>query len=207
MNDNEIMEVGKTVAKRGRPKGSKDSYQRAGRADLSKMGTATPEQMSAYIRHARDNANLPSIDISDVEQVKERIEWYLDHCEADGMKPTVTGLCNALGVDKSTVYRWEHGQLRPGTHQDVIVKYKKLLEELWEMEMVEGKINPIVGIFLGKNHFGYQDKQDIILTPNNPLGEDVSTDDELKEKYLESVAFDDTDVIEVGEIGITLPDE
>ena len=32
--------------------------------------------------------------------------------------------------------------------------------------MQNGKINPVSGIFLGKNNFGYQDKQDLVITPN-----------------------------------------
>ena len=32
--------------------------------------------------------------------------------------------------------------------------------------MANGKINPVSGIFLGKNHFGYQDKQEYVVTPN-----------------------------------------
>jgi hypothetical protein len=42
-----------------------------------------------------------------------------------------------------------------------------MLEELWESYMQNGKINPVSGIFLGKNNFGYQDKQDLVVTPNH----------------------------------------
>jgi hypothetical protein len=40
------------------------------------------------------------------------------------------------------------------------------MEILWENYMQNGKINPVSGIFLGKNNFGYQDKQEMVLTPN-----------------------------------------
>jgi hypothetical protein len=33
--------------------------------------------------------------------------------------------------------------------------------------MQNGKINPVSGIFLGKNNFGYQDKQEYVLTPSS----------------------------------------
>lgn len=56
-----------------------------------------------------------------------------------------------------------------------------------------GKINPVAAIFLMKNHFGYQDKQEVVLTPNNQLGE-VTPPEELQQKYLEATASDyDTD--------------
>lgn len=37
--------------------------------------------------------------------------------------------------------------------------------------MQNGKVNPASGIFLGKNMFGYKDVQDVVVTPNNPLGD------------------------------------
>ena len=69
-----------------------------------------------------------------------------------------------------------------------------MLEEIWEMEMVEGKINPIVGIFLGKNHFGYADKQEFELSPKDPLGDRTDTK-ALEERYIESVVDDTEDDI------------
>ena len=150
----------------------------------------TPNDMSRFIRQARESVELPEIDISNPEQVQNRINWYLDRCEANGTKPTIVGLCNVIGIDRKTLYRWGAGIDRASTHQKMILRYKNLLEELWEMEMLEGKINPIVGIFIGKNHFGYADKQDIVVTPNNPLGE-LKPTAELEKYYLESVADED----------------
>lgn len=189
MENKELVEVGEKVVKRGRPKGSGGNT----RKDLSWSGNENvqPGDMGRYLRHARNVAALEPIDISDIKQVIERLNWYFNECEINGLKPTVTGMCNALGIDRVTLYRWEKGTYRDGTHQAVVVKYKKMLEELWEMQMVEGKINPIVGIFLGKNHFGYADKQDIVVTPNNPLG-DVENEEEIRRRYiLESIVCED----------------
>lgn len=202
MENKDLIEIGEQVAKRGRPKGSKDTHPRPGRPDLH-VGNKelTASVMSQFIRQARTVANLPPIDISDIAQVQERIDWYLIFCEENGTKPTMNGLCNCLGIDQKTIYRWEIGEYRADTHQAVIVKYKRLLQELWEMEMLEGKINPVVGIFLGKNHFGYADQQEVIVTPNNPLGE-LDTKG-LKERYMmESIPeLDEADIAELpGEV-------
>jgi hypothetical protein len=62
-----------------------------------------------------------------------------------------------------------------------------MLNILLEQHMQSGKINPVSGIFLMKNHFGYADKQEVVVTPNNPLG-DQKSDAELEQRYLESVA-------------------
>jgi hypothetical protein len=58
---------------------------------------------------------------------------------------------------------------------------------MMEGYMQNGKINPVSGIFLMKNNFGYTDKQEVVLTPNSPLG-DQKSDAELEQKYLDSVA-------------------
>ncbi len=56
--------------------------------------------------------------------------------------------------------------------------------------MQNGKINPVSGIFLMKNHFGYTDKQEVVVTPNNPLGEKQETE-EIKQRYLDNVVVDE----------------
>jgi hypothetical protein len=139
---------------------------------------------AGYIRHALATLNMPPIDISDPVQVEERIDWYFHHCADNDMKPTVTGFCNALGVHKDTIRSWYHGEFRAGTHQDIIRKAYRVLEELWEDYMLNGKINPVSGIFLGKNQWtGYQDKQELVLTPNQQ--QDVIDVDTLEAKYAE----------------------
>lgn len=190
MDNMESTEIVNEVVKRGRPKGSTDIQPRKSRSDMLGNADLTPADMSRYIRQARSIIDLPEIDISDIEQVRDRLTWYFDRCEESGMKPTMMGMCNALGISRQTMYNWGHGEYRSGTHQHTIQKYLNLLEEIWEIEMVEGKINPIVGIFLGKNHFGYADKQELELTPKNPLGEMRDTK-ELERYYLDSVVADD----------------
>lgn len=104
------------------------------------------------------------------------------------MKPTVTGLSNALGVSRQTLYDWSKGRRRgeKSDRADLIKRAYDLLAELWEDYMLNGKVNPVSGIFLGKNHFGYTDKQEVTLTPGKPLGEDV-TPEQLEEKYADVI--------------------
>ena len=44
----------------------------------------------------------------------------------------------------------------------------QVLEELWVDYMMNGKVNPTSGIFIGSNHFGYRDVRDVNITPNAP---------------------------------------
>ena len=144
-----------------------------------------PGDNSRYLRHALATMGLPPIDISDPKQVEDRINWYFVHCAEDDMKPSVNGMCNALGIHRDTILTWRKGEYRADSHQAIIVRAHRLLEELWEDYMQNGKINPVSGIFLGKNMFGgYSDKQEVVLTPNTPgLSEaDVAT---IEAKYAE----------------------
>lgn len=157
-----------TIVKRGR--GGKYNFPHTIDPDTIEPGTN-----SAYVRHALASWNLPPIDISDPQQVEERIVWYFNHCIEDDMKPTVKGFCNALGISRQALFQWKIGRYREDTHQAIILRAYDFLEELWEANMSNGKINPVSGIFLGKNNFGYQDKQEYVVTPNQ-MGETVSPD-------------------------------
>lgn len=172
--------------RRGRPPGSKDVQPRRKRSDLQNFGeeNVLPGDNSRFLRHALATLDMPPIDISDPRQVEDRIDWYFDHCVANEMKPTVKGFCNALGITRMTLLTWKNGEYRGDTHQAIILRAYNVLEELWEDYMLNGKINPVSGIFLGKNNFQYVDKQEMVVTPNT--GEIQEVDPTLIEaKYAE----------------------
>ena len=72
--------------------------------------------------------------------------------------------------------------LRPEV-TNIIKKAYILLENLWEQYMNSGKVNPVAGIFLGKNNYKYQDKTEYVLTPNQQNDNDYSAD-EIRERYI-----------------------
>lgn len=155
------------------------------RPDLAKFGqeNVEPGDNARYLRLARVSLSLPPIDISDPKQVQNRIDQYFDFCEENDMKPNMVGMANWLGVSRDTMNEWRRGNYRSGTHSDLIKNACGVLENLWQDYMQNGKINPASGIFLGKNMFGYKDQQDVIITPNNPIG-DAESSAELAEKYV-----------------------
>lgn len=157
------------------------------RNGLSMMwnGDTEPGDNSRYIRHALVAWNLPPIDISDPQQVQQRITDYFDYCEQNDRKPQLVGMANWLGVSRETLNTWKRGEYRSETHSDIIKKAVDVLEEIWADYMQNGKINPASGIFLGKNFFGYRDVQDVVVTPNNPL---ESADTEAaRKKYVDAL--------------------
>lgn len=147
---------------------------RRNRPDLAKFGEeyAEPGDNSRYLRYAMVSWDLPPIDISDPKQVENRIMEYFTHCVENDRKPNMKGLGNWLGVSRDTVNSWKRGEYRSATHSDLIQKAVDVLEELWIDYMMNGKVNPGSGIFIGKNLFGYRDVVDLVnATPKDPLGE------------------------------------
>ena len=150
-----------------------------------------PGDNAKYVMLGARLFNLPPIDLKDPEQVTNRLnEFFQIHAEAD-MKPTVSGMGMALGLDRRRLYEIKTGNYHtskglselPTMTTVSIKKAYEYMEILWENYMQNGKINPVSGIFLGKNNFGYQDKTEHVVTPNVNNDSDYNADD-IKKRYL-----------------------
>lgn len=146
-----------------------------------------PGDNAKYIKNAMTLASLPKIDLQDPDAVAERIEKFFEIQFESDLKPTVSGLGLALDLDRRRL--WEirtdvpdRNKDLPTLTRDIIKKAYKMMENLWENYMQNGKINPVSGIFLGKNNFGYQDKTEYVVTPNTNSDSDYSTDD-IRKRY------------------------
>ena len=134
---------------------------------------------------------MPSIDLRDPVAVQERlVEYFQIYGEAD-LKPTVAGMGMALGLDRRRLWEIKTGNhvnvggykdLPPET-VDLIKKAYEILETSMEAYANAGKINPVMAIFMMKNHFGYQDKTEYVLTPNQKQESDYNAE-EISKRYL-----------------------
>ena len=135
--------------------------------------------------------NMPAIDLHDPVAVQERLcEYFQIYGDAD-LKPTVAGMGMALGLDRRRLWEIKTGNyvnvggykdLPPET-VDLIKKAYEILETSMEAYANAGKINPVMAIFMMKNHFGYQDKTEYVLTPNQKQESDYDAD-EISKRYL-----------------------
>ena len=190
-----------TPKKRGRPRKNpepatmelttmeetKPVKQTRNRPDLKNFGQENVEagDNAKFLQHALTIRNMPPIDISDPKEVERRIDWYFNLCVQDDMKPSVKGFLNSLRIAKSTLWNWKMGNYRAGTHEEIIVQAYDVLEALWEDYMQNGKINPMAGVFLGVNNYGYKDVKQVNLTPvvdTQPETVDIAA---LEAKYAE----------------------
>lgn len=150
-----------------------------------------PGDNAKYMSVSLELFRLPPIDLHKPELVQARLdEYFRIHMEAD-LKPTVAGMAMALGIDRRRLWEIKTGnhhtskglESLPTMTTDSIKKAYDFLETLWENYMHNGKINPVSGIFLAKNNFGYQDKQDIVVTPNTRNDSDYNAED-IRARYL-----------------------
>ena len=145
-----------------------------------------------FLNISLEIARLPNIDLNNTEELANRVDTYFTICAKYDVKPTVTGLGLALnGMDRRRL--WEIKENASSTHRevnelkpesrDIVKKAYKIMEGLWENYMLNGKVNPVAGIFLGKNYYGMQDKQECVITPNNALREEMDISD-IRKRYL-----------------------
>ena len=133
--------------------------------------------------------SMPPIDLKKPEEVQQRlIEYFQIYGEAD-LKPTVAGMGMALGLDRRRLWEIKTGNYTTSTPklpketEDLIKKAYEILETTMEAYANAGKINPVMAIFMMKNHFGYQDKTEWVVTPNTNNASDYDADD-IRKRYL-----------------------
>lgn len=171
---------------RGRPKGT------GGNKRPDQMVQMEPGDNRRYLEHDLKMWDWPEVDMKTPEQVRERIGQYFRLCAEDDMKPSVAGMALAFGINRRTLWKWVNGiecAYIPPESRDTLKKAYNFLNSQMENYMQNGKINPVAGIFLMKNNMGYSDKQELVLTPNQQLGDQVSPED-LQRKYLTDTAGD-----------------
>lgn len=153
-----------------------------------------------YLQLQVELYNFPLIDMHNPDEVNKRIGEYFMLYAKYNMRPTVSGMAIALnGMSRQTLSAIVHDKplgsnnaksSLPTLITDQLKKAYFLLENLWESYMVNGKVNPVVGIFLGKNNYGYRDQTDYVIAPTVKEADDYSFD-EIKSRYLSNQLLDD----------------
>ena len=146
---------------------------------------AAPGENSKYLTHSLHMWDWERPDMADPAAVKERIQKYFQLCANDDMKPSVEGLAVAFCVDRRSVIRWANGEVR-GVPPESVAELKRaytVLNLQMADYMQDGRIHPVSGIFLMKNNMGYTDQTEVVLTPNNPVG-DATDQAQLEADYI-----------------------
>lgn len=154
---------------------------------------AKPGDMTKYINLNAELYNLPDIDLRNQDEVLNRLNEYFNIFAKYDTKPTVAGMAMVLGMGRTNLYGIVNDTKvggngyknnLPRAVANIIKKAYILLENLHENYMMDGKVNPVTGIFMAKNHYGYTDKTEHVVTPNQKSEEEYSAE-EIRERYLE----------------------
>lgn len=98
--------------------------------------------------------------IESPEQMKKILDEYFATTEEN--KITITGICLALDLDKSTFYDYEKRE----EYKDIVRKARMIVENSYEMSLRE---NGRTGDIFALKNFGWKDKTEIENTTNNKV--------------------------------------
>ena len=151
------------------PKNATEIIRKPTRTDLPNAVEFPDGDNNKYTTFALAIMQLPKIDVRNPQQLQNRVIEYFQLCADHDMKPGVAAVGLAIGLDRRRMWEIRSGTKNvaiPQECKDIIIGVYDSLEVLWESYMTGGKINPVAGIFLGKNNFQYADKQEYVVTPN-----------------------------------------
>lgn len=125
---------------------------------------ASPELINNSIQIALDIFQAPTPDLHDPQQVRDAIINYFASCQRNNTRPGNLGLYAALGMsrqDFNDVIRGKNKSKVNPACIDMLKKANRSIGAYRENLALNGKINPVTYIFMGKNYDGLTDTQQI----------------------------------------------
>lgn len=172
---------------------------------------AVGDEMDAMYQMAKENMkrNIQArkthggVRYETAEDLERGIIAYWDYLmEANAKEiallPDVEGLCAFLGITRKTMWEWERNDVRG--FAATIEQAKNDIAACKKQIGLHGKIPPIVMAMDFNNNHGYTQRQEVVVTPNNPLG-DATSNEELLARY-DAYA----ELAEPTDIPVALPD-
>lgn len=147
-----------------------------------------PGQNAVDVSNMYTLMKQPRCDMTSVDAVVDRYDWFIDYCISHDMKPTVAGMALAFGYSRDNLLDIKNGKNKgvPKEVCDTLKRAWDLLTALMEEYMVTGRINPVPGIFLLKNNHGYKDQTETVVVKQDPY--ETGNPEEIARKYLSGMA-------------------
>lgn len=133
--------------------------------EISKTATAIDEERRQanirHIDHAAGLAMMPPLEVWDAESIGRRTMEYLAKCKEDGVRVNLSAYALALGTTPDGLNELINDKRKTDEVRAALLKGISMVESIMIEMMMEQRINPVTGIFLLKNHFGYKDQSEI----------------------------------------------
>lgn len=142
---------------------------------------ATPQEIGQLVGVLDELRRLPPVSKNEPEKVRERLDFYFQYCEQNGVRCSVEGMVLALGKSRQTLWEWEHdSESKAG---ELVRRAKELINTLLTQWSMDGKMPFPYTIWLQKNHFSYSDNKVLEIKPYTER-EPVSLEKQLEESGL-----------------------
>ena len=114
-----------------------------------------------HIEHAEGLAMMPRLEVWDPESIGQRTIEYLNKCKEDGVRVNLSAYALSLGTTPDGLNDLVADKRLSDETRAAVLKGISMVEAIMIEMMMEQRINPVTGIFLLKNHFGYKDQSEI----------------------------------------------
>jgi hypothetical protein len=157
--------------------------------------SASPQEISILTHNALETFKLSvtnNVDLHDAKSVYNTIVQYFQQCENNHVRPGNLGLYAALGMSKQDYNNVVTGKSKSKASLDCIDLMKKAVRAIGayrEGLALEGKINPVTYIFMGKNYDGLSDVQQLEVTAK-PAQDPTLTPDEIQQQLEKDIPID-----------------
>ena len=99
-----------------------------------------------------------------VEELEKELSDFFSLCEKTDTVPTITGIATWLHCSRDTIY--SHANNPNSQFSDVLKNVINICHASLENGAIDGKVNSVVYIFMGKNYFSLEDNKNITVTPS-----------------------------------------
>ncbi len=135
---------------------------------------------SAYLYHSARIAEMPRCDLLSASDIERRSLEYFKACSDDGIRPSLTGLALSLGTTVKGFQGLFNDRRMPDECLNALGKAAAKVEDVTISLMLDTRIQPVTGLFILKNHFGYKDTNEVTI---NSVRKSGDTPQEIAEKY------------------------
>lgn len=135
---------------------------------------------SVYLYHSARIAEMGRCNLLDASDIEQRSLEYFKACSDDGVRPSLTGLALSLGTTVKGFQGLFSDRRIPDECINALGKAAAKVEDVTISLMLDTRIQPVTGLFILKNHFGYKDANEVTINSVRKAGD---TPQELAEKY------------------------
>ncbi len=124
------------------------------------------------------------VSLEDIENIKVRTIAYLRACEETGTFPSSLGLARSLGYSDRALRNWRNQKPFSETAQ-WLEMFNDLCADVLNQSALKNNANSIVSIFLNKAMYGFRETNELVVTPNSNVQEEVAySAEDIRKRYL-----------------------